>query len=565
MFSHFKVRTRLLIMTGLMVSGLLVVTLFALANERSTLLEDREVKTRHLVEVAVGVVDHYYQLQRQGVLPQAEAMKQAIAAVKSLRYGKDDYFWINDYLPRVVMHPAKPELDGKDASGIKDPNGSGCSVEFVETVKNQGAGFVPYLWPKPGTKPAGAQDFLRQGVCPVGVGDRLDGHLHRRRERDFLAARGMDDAHQSDLRRGHHRRHGGHRPQHHAAPVPCRRHCQGGRRRPAGQRDRRGLRRGDRGAPGRPAPHAGAAPERHPAGSGGLRAQHGAIGLPGGDHLERDIGRQPAAGKPFRRGVERHAATAPDFRRRPGAGGPGHGTLARSRGIGEGRHRQRAAQYWINGGDHPPGEPRSAEIQELEQSAQQIHTIVNTIKEIAGQTNLLALNAAIEAARAGEQGRGFAVVADEVRKLAERTTGFAGEVGNIIGQLSGKVQQVTDTMDVVVQKVNVTEQEAGETAHTIEGMASNAVETSQANQGISGVSQRQLDQFALLESTLETLFSILKKSGTKVETTAAIGEDLRGVTGRLNAIMAGFKFTSGMVIQAAQHETPQSAHRTICW
>lgn len=196
----------------------------------------------------------------------------------------------------------------------------------------------------------------------------------------------------------------------------------------------------------------------------------------------------------------------------------------------------------------------SNEIQELEQSAQQIHNIVNTIKEIAGQTNLLALNAAIEAARAGEQGRGFAVVADEVRKLAERTTNSATEVSDIIGQLSGKVQQVAATMDVVVQKVNVTQEEAGKTAHTIEGMASNAVETAQSNQGISSASRQQLDQFGLLQSTMETLFLILKESGAKVETTAAIGDDLRMVTGRLNNIMSGFTFTSGIVIEAAQNE-----------
>jgi len=185
----------------------------------------------------------------------------------------------------------------------------------------------------------------------------------------------------------------------------------------------------------------------------------------------------------------------------------------------------------------------SSEIQELEQSAQQIHNIVKTIKEIAEQTNLLALNAAIEAARAGEQGRGFAVVADEVRKLAERTTHSATEVGNIIGELSGKVQQVATTMDVVVQKVNVTQEEARKTALTIEGMASNTAETAQANNRISSASHQQLDQFGLLESTLETLFSILRESGTKVDTTANIGQDLRLVTNKLNKIMSEFKFT----------------------
>lgn len=197
----------------------------------------------------------------------------------------------------------------------------------------------------------------------------------------------------------------------------------------------------------------------------------------------------------------------------------------------------------------------STEIQELEQSAQHIHSIVNTIKEIAAQTNLLALNAAIEAARAGEEGRGFAVVADEVRKLAVRTTLSATEVSDIIAQLSGSVQKVASTMNVAVEKVHVTQSEASKTANVIERMASNAADTADANQQISHSTYQQLEQFGLLQTTLETLFSILKDSRAKVDTTASIGDDLRMVTDKLNNMMSGFTYTSGSVsIEPAQHE-----------
>ncbi|MGD0481881.1 MAG: methyl-accepting chemotaxis protein [Terracidiphilus sp.] len=196
----------------------------------------------------------------------------------------------------------------------------------------------------------------------------------------------------------------------------------------------------------------------------------------------------------------------------------------------------------------------AGEIQELEQSARQVHNIVGTIKDIASQTNLLALNAAIEAARAGEEGRGFAVVASEVRQLAVRTANSAAEVTGIIEQISGKVRQVACTMNVVVEKVDVAQEGARSTTQIIEGMANNAVVTANANQGISAASHEQLGQFTLLQSTLDTLFATLKDSSTKVEATAAIGDDLHKVSARLNNIMSGFAYKGELIIEPEQNE-----------
>ena len=115
---------------------------------KDRMMNDKREMIRELTETAWSVLDAYRKKEISGQMSPADARRRAVEELRRLRYGPEskDYFWINDMHPYLIMHPYRPDLEGKDISGFSDPNGKKLFVEFVNTVKNGGAGYVDYQW-----------------------------------------------------------------------------------------------------------------------------------------------------------------------------------------------------------------------------------------------------------------------------------------------------------------------------------------------------------------------------------------------------------------------------------
>jgi methyl-accepting chemotaxis protein len=469
---------------GLSFMGLLGIAFLDSRELASSLKQQKQIELKHLAELALGIVKEEHAASQKGDIAVADAQKRAMTRVAALRYGNNDYFWINDMQPRMVMHPMKPELNGSDLSANKDPNGKALFVDFVNVVRKDGAGFVPYEWPKPGFERPQPKLSYVVGFAPwnwvIGTGvyiDDLDAQTWASTQRSLLAAglvlllalgvsvfvaRGITRPLQrmtgamKDLAGGKL-----------DVEVPGI-----GRRDEVGEMAdavevfknnasaRQELEAEQKETEGRAVVRRKADMDRLANEFEGAVGQIVETVSSASSELEASAGTLTSTAERAQELTTMVAAASEEASTNVQSVAAATEEMASS--VNEiSRQVQESARMAGEAVDQARN--TNDRVGELSKAAARIGDVVELINSIAGQTNLLALNATIEAARAGEAGRGFAVVASEVKALAEQTAKATGEIGQ---QITG-IQAATEESVNAIKEISRTIEKLSEISSAI--------------------------------------------------------------------------------------------------
>ncbi len=486
--NSLSLRQRLFLVIALSIFSMFATIGVGLWSLYGVMMQDRMDMTHSLVQTAESIITNYDKRAAAGEMTVDQAKAGALSAIRAIRYGNDDYFWINDMTPKMVMHPMKPALEGKDLSKTADPNGKLLFVEMVKIANDTGEGFVDYMWAKPGEdktpypklsyvkayKPWGwiigtgiyiddvRAEVIRQAAVLIGLAfvvlvilvgaglvicrsilsplrlfaddlnrtsKELSGVIEESsRSTSTLAAAAQETSNQSQLIK-------------HSVQEA----------------------------------------------NGQVANVHSAL-----EELNisiSDISKNVGDVNTFvRQAVEKTART-------------------------------------------------NEVVSRLTDTTQKISEVVTLITSLADQTNLLALNAAIEAARAGDAGRGFAVVADEVKKLATNTGNATEEIGQSVvnikvavnecvkaledvvksvqqiqdntNAMSAAVEEQTSVVQNVTQNMRGASEHVGAVASNIEGIEEAIRDSAKSNQDLAGISEELNRSFSSMHKNAVTVFKRL--------------------------------------------------------
>ncbi len=541
---------RLYAIIGIAFFAFFAVSFYQTFHLKRALESERSLDLKHLAELARGILQEEYAASEAGQIGAAEAKRRAASRLSKLRYDQEGYFWINDLEPKMIMHPMKPELDGKNLSDIKDPDGVPLFVEFVRLVKERGSGFVNYSWPKPGAQAPQPKLSYVTGFAPwgwvVGTGLYID-DLHQQVWGELksglwmmtlvllgiaggalIFARSLSKtltaltAVIAGVAKGD-------------LEIP-----------PAGTDDRTEL-----GA----IAHAVEALRLNAIEQMALQAEVG-------EARERERKRElhlEACTQEFEKSITAAVgalgeqvdmlwfsaetlseAAQTSTLEANNAAGVCAGAADNSQAVSAATEQLSCSIREIAGQAHrtnsvvetasEEADQANKDVAGLASAAEEIGSIVAVIRGIADQTNLLALNATIEAARAGESGQGFAVVAAEVKELsaqtAKATDAIAGHVHAIqsatstavsaIQSVSAKVAEIqafTGAIAAAVEEQTAAAQEiASNVAHAAEAsekastssseVSKTATQTKEQAESVSTVSRRLSEVSAQLSKAI---------------------------------------------------------------
>jgi len=565
-FKHWCIQYKIMFITIVSVVFMLAGLFFYLLPvvERN-IMQEKQNALRHIVEVAMGIVEQGDADVKAGKMPLEAAQKDAVEQIAKLRYEKKEYIWINDLgrpYPKMIMHPTVPALNGKmlddakfnKATSMREGidgefqklDNKNLFVSFVDVVAKNGQGFVTYEWPKP--KEGGGvttELFTKLSYVKVyqpwgwvlGTGIYIDDVKRQVNTIKwaflglnlFVAlfslilaysvsrgitktlgyvAKNLDEmaSGDGDLTRRLH----------------VERNDESGSLATSFNRFLDNLKEIV------------------------VRINQNAVEVASSaDQLNTTSsniakGTEKAASQSTSVAIacEEMAATSAEIAQ----------NCVRTVEISN-----RATQTAMNGSEIVSHAVQSIQriavkvqesaktVESLGTRSDQIGAIVATIEDIADQTNLLALNAAIEAARAGEQGRGFAVVADEVRALAERTTKATREIGEMIKTIQQETKSAVSAMEDGVKEVERGTEDASRSGRALEEILEQVGDvTSQINQIATAAEQQTATTHEISKSMHEITGVVSAASNSSQDTAAAAGQ-LARMADELKKIVAQFR------------------------
>ena len=500
MLKKFKLSTRILLL------GIIIIVCFALVfawlvpKVQKSMYEAKLTKTKHVVETAWGVLDYYAKFAKTKGIAIEEVKRQAKEAIKNLRYDVDEYFWINDLEPRMVMHPFTPELDGKNLSDNKDPNGKRLFVAFVEVCKKDGAGYVDYFWPKPGTpKPVPKLSYVKlhqEWGWIIGSGIYMDDMEKEIAQILYiffgvgivvvvgslclavLMARSI------------------------SKPI---------------NRAIEGL---------------SEVSEQVSTASAQVASAS--------QSLAEGSSQQAAGIEETSSSVEEMSSMT--HQNADNANQANTLMVGMSSVVDEANHAMKELTQSMN---------------EISQASEETAKIIKTIDEIAFQTNLLALNAAVEAARAGEAGAGFAVVADEVRNLAMRAADAAKNTSNLI---EGSVKKIKSGSEIVARTNEAFGKVAQGAKKESELVGEIAAASQEQSQGIEQINKTVSE----MEKVIQKNAANAEESASAAEEMSTQAQQMKVFVGELTGLVRGRSGNGIGFREAglgASHERPSDRHK----
>ncbi|CAI8851951.1 methyl-accepting chemotaxis protein [Pseudomonas sp. IT-P176] len=536
-----SISRRLWLILVVAVLMLLTLGLLMLKQIHDDLYQAKAEKTRHVVEAASGVLDYYRQLETAGTLTRDAAQQQALSVVRGLRYEQSDYFWINDLTPVMVMHPTNPKLDGQNLSAIKDPDGFALFNEMVAIAKAKGAGMVDYRWPKPGAStPVQKTSYVKlfePWGWVIGSGVYIDDmQLEFRSQVREASLVGLGIALLMAL----------------LVMLIARSIV-------------------------RPLQETVDAMANIASGESDLTRS---LDTHGQDEVT-ELARHFNAFTAKLRGVISQLQVSASALGQSSTDLGDNAAQAQSRSQQQSQQMELVAtainevtygvQDVAKNAEHAASEMRDAQAQAhqgqvnidgslqqidqlsatIEQAVQvirtlasestQIGSVLEVIRSIAEQTNLLALNAAIEAARAGEQGRGFAVVADEVRLLAQRTQKSTAQIQTMIERLQNHSEAAVQVIGDSSRASQLTIEQAGLAGASLHAIGQALHNLNGLNASIASATLQQAHVVEDINQNVTQAAGLSHSTALAAQQSSAASVHLKELSEQLNGLLRQFR------------------------